>query len=47
MPGEVRGASKSKSMTFIHCDTLCEIPPLPPLIKGGPKNAPFGKGGRA
>jgi len=39
--------SKSVHTTFVHYSTRCEIPPIPPLSKGGTKSAPFRKGGRA
>jgi pimeloyl-ACP methyl ester carboxylesterase len=31
-------------MTFVHFGTRCEIPPSPPLLKGGTKTPPFVKG---
>jgi hypothetical protein len=36
--------SKSDHMTFVHQGTRCEIPPSPPLLKGGTKTPPFVKG---
>src|SRR5262245_60688301 len=37
-------SSKSDHMTFVHFSTRCEIPPSPPLSKGGMKTPPFVKG---
>jgi hypothetical protein len=48
--GRFRGQGlqpKSNHMRFVHCCTCCEIPPSPPLAKGGTESAPFQKGGRA
>ncbi len=36
--------AKSDHMTFVHFRTRCEIPPSPPLAKGGMKMPPFVKG---
>ena len=36
--------AKSVHMTFVHCDTCCEILPVPPLSKEGTYKPPFVKG---
>ena len=36
--------AKSVPMTFVYCDTCCEILPVPPLSKEGTYKPPFVKG---
>ena len=43
MSASIRSA-KSVHMTFVHCDTGCEILPVPPLSKEGTSKPPFVKG---
>jgi hypothetical protein len=41
---ERKRRAKSVHMTFVHCDTGCEILPVPPVPKEGTSKPPFVKG---